>query len=396
VRRLAPFLALFVSATAAAQDAAKPAPKPVEPADPKNIQFVGADGIKQPDGKIVRYYHVNYVDATVLAEELTNWLVSFGWKECCAVSAKGPTYATIPVGPATAQTKPAVPNAVTMLRISATEEQWTVIRRVLELFDTPQGEVFVEAKIVELSYSDDLHLGMETHLKRPLADTFFTGTDIKFPNRIDAVNQFTSTFHDAGKKFAFDVILDLADAGAKTTVTSKPGIYVTQSETARIRVGDSEPLVQQQLSGNTVTATTTFKDTGITLEVQPLLIGHDAVRARISAESSRVSAFRVTATSTDLQVVNPVISTRNADSIVTVPDGETLVIGGLDQDFDLQQRTGIPLLMDIPVLGVAFGSTTKTKTHTELVFFLKFTILPPNEAREVRPPSERERTKKQD
>jgi type II secretory pathway component GspD/PulD (secretin) len=127
--------------------------------------------------------------------------------------------------------------------------------------------------------------------------------------------------------------------------------------------------------------------------VQPLLIGQDAVRARISAEASRVSAFRVTATSNDLQVVNPVISTRNADTVVTVPDGETLVIGGLDQDFDQESRTGIPLLMDIPLLGHLFGSTTKTKNHTELVFFLKFTILPPNEARQVQPPSEKERTK---
>jgi type II secretory pathway component GspD/PulD (secretin) len=366
----------------------KPAPdaKPNEP--PKDYEFVGADGIRTPAGKVVRYYHVNYVDAAVLAKELNKWAT------CpTAVTAEGPAYVAMPVGVEKCKTAPAVPSATTMLRIEETEERWPVLSRVLELYDTPQGEVYVEAKIVELSYGDDLHYGVEMHLKRPLGDTFFTGTDIKFPNRIDAVNQFTTAFHEAGKDYTFDAIIDLAENGAKTTLTSKPGVYVTQSEVARIRVGDNEPIVQQQISGTSVTATTIFKDTGITLEVQPLLIGHDAVRARISAEASRVSSFRVTATSSDLQVVNPVISTRNADTVVTVPDGETLVIGGLDQDFDQESRTGIPLLMDIPLVGHLFGSTTKTKNHTELVFFLKFTILPPNEAREVKPPAEKERTK---
>ena len=54
--------------------------------------------------------------------------------------------------------------------------------------------------------------GFEAHLKRPLGDTFYQGSDIKFPNRLDAVNQFTSTFHDAGKYYAFDYIVDLASA----------------------------------------------------------------------------------------------------------------------------------------------------------------------------------------
>src|SRR6185369_2479411 len=112
---------------------------------------------------------------------------------------------------------------------------------VLELYDTPQGEVYVEAKIVELSYGDDLHFGVELHLKRPLGDTFFQSSDIKFPNRIDAVNQFTTAFRDVTKYATFDYIVDLAEAGAKATVRSQPMIFASQGEIATIRVGDSEP-----------------------------------------------------------------------------------------------------------------------------------------------------------
>lgn len=389
VRRLVSAFVLALASTASAQDPAKPAQDDKPPSEaPKDYAFLGADAIRKPDGMIVRFHRVNYVDASVLAKELKQWATPKA-----VISADGPAYVSMPVGPEKARTAPQVAAATTVLRIEETEERWPVLKRVIELYDMPQGEVYVEAKIVELTYGDDLRLGIEAHLKRPLGDTFFSGTDIKFPNRIDAVNQFTTAFRQVGNDYIFDAIIDLAASGAKTTLTSKPGIYVTQSEVAKIRVGDNEPIVQQQIAGTSVTATTIFKDTGITLEVQPLLIGQDAVRARISAEASRVSAFRVTATSNDLQVVNPVISTRNADTVVTVPDGETLVIGGLDQDFDQESRTGIPLLMDIPLLGHLFGSTTKTKNHTELVFFLKFTILPPNEARQVQPPSEKERTK---
>jgi general secretion pathway protein D len=217
---------------------------------------------------------------------------------------------------------------------------------------------------------------------------------VRFPNRLDTVNQATAAFRDVSKYTTFDYVLDLAQSGATTSITSKPGIFASQGEIARIRVGENEPVVQQQLQGNTVTATTIFKDTGLTLEVTPLLIGRDAIRARISAQLSRVSEFRVTATSQDLQVVNPVISTREAETILTVPDGETLVIGGLDQEFDRDDSTGIPILKDIPVIGFVFGSTTKRREHTELVFFLTFRILNPGEARVIKPPSEDTRTEK--
>jgi general secretion pathway protein D len=259
------------------------------------------------------------------------------------------------------------------------------------MIDVPQLQVYVEAKIVEITYTDDLRLGMEAHIKRNLGDTFFQAADIRFPNRLDAVNQFTTAFHESTKYMTFDYIVDLAQAGATTKVTGKPGIFASQGEVARIRVGDREPIVQQNLQGTNVVATTSFEDTGITLEVQPLLVGRDVIRARISAEASRVSEFRVTATSQNLSVVNPVISTRNADTVVTVPDGETLILGGLDLDFDRQEQTGIPFLMDLPVLGYLFGSKGKRRERTEMVFFLTFTITSPHEASVVKPPSEKER-----
>jgi type II secretory pathway component GspD/PulD (secretin) len=378
-------LPLFVAA-AGAQDAAPTAAAPApHPDAPKVADFIGSDAIRKADGLVVHYYRVNYVDAKLLAAELEKWKAS----PKGSITADGPSVQ--PAGPLhAAQGAPSTPFQNT-LRIEDTEENWPNLRRILDIVDAPQLQVYVEAKIVEISYSTDLRLGVEAHIKRNLADTFFQAADLRFPNRLDAANQFSSAFHEATKYMTFDYIVDLAQAGATTKVTGKPGIFASQGEVARIRVGDSEPIVTQTLSANSVTATTLFKDTGITLEVQPLLVGRDAVRARISAEASRVSEFRVTATSTNLSVVNPVISTRNADTVVTVPDGETLILGGLDLDSARDEQTGIPFLMDLPVVGYLFGSTTKRRERTEMVFFLTFTITSPHEASIVKPPSEKER-----
>lgn len=387
MKRLGLALTALLVGTAGAQDAAKPPAPAVPPIDaPKVAEFLGSDAIRKTDGLVVHYYRVNYVDAKRLAAELEKWKAS----PRASITFDGP--AIEPSNLLHSAQGVACPAFQNTLRIEDTEENWSNLRRILDMMDVPQLQVYVEAKIVEISYSTELRLGLEAHVKRNLADTFFQSADLRFPNRLDAVNQFSTAFHEATKYMTFDYIVDLAQAGATTKITGKPGIFASQGEVARIRVGDSEPIVTQTLASNVVTASTQFKETGITLEVQPLLVGREAIRARISAEASRVSEFRVTATSNNLSVVNPVISTRNADTVVTVPDGETLILGGLDLDTDRSEQTGIPFLMDLPVLGYLFGSKTKRTERTEMVFFLTFTITAPHEAAVIKPPSEAERT----
>jgi type II secretory pathway component GspD/PulD (secretin) len=373
----------------AAAPAPAPAQAPMKPADlPKPVEFLDNGGIRRPDGMVVHFYKVNYVDASRLVDELKKWASSP--KTTITVEQPITTQVT-PKPPAPTVSAHIVVNVQNTLRIEETEENWPTLRHVLDLIDVPQLQVVVEAKIVEISYNDDLRIGVNSTYTRTLGDTFFKSATMSFPNRIDPANGFTSAFHHATDSYSFEYVLDLSEAGAKASVLSKPTIVASQGETATIRVGDQEPIVTQTLSGNTVTATTEFKPTGMTLEVEPLMVGRDAVKARISAKLSRVSDFRITATSSNLQVVNPVISERLTDTVVTVPDGETLILGGLDQDFDKDTSTGIPILKDLPVIGYLFGSTTKHKEHTEVVFFLTFNIRAPNEARVVTPPAEKDR-----
>ena len=72
-------------------------------------------------------------------------------------------------------------------------------------------------------------------------------------------------------------------------------------------------------------------------------------------------------------------------AVLTVPDGETIAMGGLVAATEISERLGLPLLMDLPLIGSLFGSTTKRKSTTELVFFITLTIVRPWDSREVAP-----------
>lgn len=361
-----------------------PAPEAAKP-----TEFLAGDLIRRPDGMIVHYYRVNYVDPAVLVKELQVWKSAKG-----QVDVAGPQFVGAPV-PAAKQGEPAkttpVANLQNLVRIIETEEQWPVLRRVLDLVDRPQPQVRIEAKVVELTFDDQLRVGMESKITRPAGDTFFQSLDVKFPNPLDAVNSTVAKFSRDEKFLTFDYTLSAVAQGARAEVTASPSVLASQGETAIIRSGDLEPLVQQNISGSNVITSTQFKDIGIRLEVQPLLVGRDAVRVRVSAEASRLSDFRVTATSSTTQAVNPVISTRNADTVVTVQSGDTIIIGGLEQELDRDTRTGIPVLKDIPVLGSVFGSTTERHQRTELYFWITLTIESPNEARLIVPTGEEAR-----
>ncbi len=388
-----------VAGPARAQDAPlppaakQPAPKTQPAAEPvglpAGLEFLDKNTIRKPNGMVVKYYRVDAVSPELVKQELMRWK-----SEKATIDAIGPASTVSQVDPKNSRNV-IVTTVQNTLRIEEHEDNWPDLERVLAMIDAPEPQVYIEAKIAEISFDDDLRIGIgpsNIRVDRPAGDLFFRRADVVFDNVLGASEQAVLSFGSDDKYVKFDYILQLGKSGAETKVMSKPGIMVTQGEVASIDVGDEEPIVTQALSGVNVTASTQFKDVGLRLEVQPLRIGRRLVRARINPRLSRVSDFRITSTSVSRDVVNPVISTREANTVVDVLDGDTVVISGLDQSADLHERSGIPILMDIPVAGYLFGSTTTRTVKTELVFFVTLTIMRPGEARVIVPPVERART----
>ncbi len=371
-----------VRPSADAAGGAKPADLPVVAPLRQTLEFVDANTIRKPDGMVVKYYRVDAVNPEVVRDELTRWISKAG-----SIASVGPSF---PVG--TGKNFRTIQNT---LRIEEHEDLWPDIEGVLAIIDAPQPQVYVEAKIVEVTFNDDLRVGIgpsNIRVDRPAGDMFFKRADFVFDNVLGVTDQALLSFGSDDKYVKFDYILQLGKSGGEAKVISQPGILVSQGEVASIDVGDEEPIVTQSLSGSNVTASTKFTPVGLRLEVEPLMIGRRLVRARINPRLSRVSDFRVTSTSVSRDVINPVISSREAKTVVEVMTGDTVVISGLDQTADLDERSGIPFLMDIPIAGYLFGATTKRTVKTELVFFVTLKIIRPGEAKLVVPPVERART----
>lgn len=374
----------LLAGPATAQDTtAKPEPAPtptveteVAPEEEPEIEFLGDSTIRRKDGMIVRFYQTNFVAADVLVKELSRWKTSKA-----EIEAGGTTFTQVK----SVRGKSQPVNVKNVLRISETEENWPVLEGVLRIIDVPEPQVIVEARIVELQYDSELRVGVEGSVVRPLGDTFFQGYQGVFPNTLPGVGASDFSFARNEKFLEFSYILELSERGATGEVRSHPSVLASQGHTAIIYAGTQEPVIQQQLSGSRVSTSTKFENVGLQLEVQPLFIGREFVRARISPEISRIAEFRSTATAADTQVINPVISKQYAETVATVGDGETLVLGGLVQTSKREERTGLPVLKDLPVVGYLFGSTTERKTETEVFFFITFTIVHPWEARLVDP-----------
>lgn len=145
---------------------------------------------------------------------------------------------------------------------------------------------------------------------------------------------------------------------------------VLDNHTASIQVGDQQPIQNQQVvtNGGNVQNSITFKDTGVQLSVTPSV--NDGGLVTMDIEQSVTDVGPVDAATGQRSFLN-----RNVNSRVAIRSGESVVLGGLIRDNSTTGRNGIPLLMDIPVLGNLFSTTTDSQSRTELLVLITPRVL---------------------
>ncbi|MBR9990218.1 MAG: AMIN domain-containing protein [Gemmatimonadetes bacterium] len=147
-------------------------------------------------------------------------------------------------------------------------------------------------------------------------------------------------------------------------VQAKPVVRTMDHRRATIQVGEQTPIrvIDAGAAGASgPLATVEYRNTGIILEVTPHIIA-DQVLLDMRAERSGISLA-----SSDIGVI---FQTQNAQTQVLVNDGETVVIGGLTITEKTQSRAGIPLLMDLPVIGALFRNTVQQETKRDLLIMV--------------------------
>jgi type II secretory pathway component GspD/PulD (secretin) len=188
------------------------------------------------------------------------------------------------------------------------------------------------------------------------------------------------------KNKPIDVIIQAVAQNSNVRILSQPLIQTSHNQEATISVGEERPVVtaSQSLGATTATnnvplgsfnSTVEYKPITLELTILPLINPGGLVVLDIAQKIDDVSGS-VLVNGND----TPIISHRQANALVSVQDGETIILGGLISHREDVTKSGVPLLSDIPLLGYLFSSTTKKKVRTELMLLLRPTVLNTPEA----------------
>jgi type IV pilus assembly protein PilQ len=271
--------------------------------------------------------------------------------------------------------------------VTDTESKITAIDAFIKEIDRITPQILVEARIYDITHQDTLDLGVEWQAGR---NTTFTsggnpayGTDgitalgenptgKVYPFNTGAFTSTTSKTQSTtgvlrlgwlNSGIDIDVLLKAQKEKINAKLLANPRILVLDNENAIFDIVREIPYKETSTTGNTATETILFKNVGVTLTVKPHLTRDGMLRLDI------VPKFGVVV-STDPATHVPTVDTRSVKTIVLVKDGQTVVLGGLRKKDVAQQTNKIPLLGDLPLVGMAFRSEGEDTTTSEIIVFI--------------------------
>ncbi len=261
--------------------------------------------------------------------------------------------------------------------VRGNSDQLAEARALLEVLDQPVAQVLIEAAIVEVTLNDQFEFGvnwagLEDQLAATFSDDPSGGVLSRFPGlALSYVN------------VDIQVALNLLSSITHVEVVSRPSVVALNNETAELQVGDEVPIVTQAAVSVVnpdapIVNQTTYRNTGVILNVTPRVRAGGVVELEVGQEVSKVA--RTTSSGID----SPTIQQRRIESRLLVPSGKSVALGGLISTTRTKGVTGVPLLKDVPLLGQLFRSNSDLVERTELIVFLTPRVMvEPQEAVEV-------------
>ena len=275
------------------------------------------------------------------------------------------------------------------------------LREILDKLDVRRTQVLIEAAVVEVNLSDREDIGVEAAIADgegdtvPLASTSLSGVVSQL------LNNLTEGGAEGGE-VSIDVLAGLARVSSPTlaaarvnpdgisfggiitalatssdaNLLSTPSIMALDNQEAIIVVGQQVPFRTGSFtttgdgSSNPFT-TVQRQDVGLTLKVTPHVHEGTSVRMEVDQEITNIVETPVG----DAGFADVVTSKRQITTTILAEDQQIIVLGGLIQDNVTQTRRKVPLLGDIPGLGFFFRSSGDSRTKTNLLVFLRPTVI---------------------
>jgi type IV pilus assembly protein PilQ len=245
------------------------------------------------------------------------------------------------------------------------------IKKLIGMIDTPVRQVMIEARIVEVSTTSELKFGVKWGISNT-SDNSSSSIGLGGGFLIPPANITDTSVGGVGSIFSYnglsstiiDMRLSAAESAGDARIISKPRVVTLNGQEAVISQGTSIPY--QTTTDEEIK--TEWIDANLELKVTPVINPDNSVILQIKATNNQPS--------TTLYVAEmPAVDKKEAKTTVLVKDAETTVIGGIFVEQENFSTTGVPFLMDIPVLGHLFKSTSKTLDRRELLVFITPKIL---------------------
>jgi general secretion pathway protein D len=281
--------------------------------------------------------------------------------------------------------------ATNSLIITAAEPLYRQVRAMIDQLDSRRAQIYIESLIVEVAGGDSADFGFQWQgLLGQSGDRYGIVGGTNFTpaggtgNIISINTQAAQGNLSLGEGFnigllksingtvALAAIARALQSQASTNIVSTPNLITLDNEEAKIVVGENVPFITGQFTQTGGATTNPFqtierKDVGITLRIKPQIGEGGAVRMTIFQEQSSVKSETAAGTSN----AGPSTTKRSIESTVTVDDGAILVLGGLIEDRFITNRSKVPLLGDIPLVGALFRSESRERRRTNLMVFLR-------------------------
>ncbi|MDC3379224.1 hypothetical protein OAX78_02975 [Planctomycetota bacterium] len=247
---------------------------------------------------------------------------------------------------------------------------------LLRVVDKRQRQVMIDVVIVEATIDDENQLGVEWQsflrsntnadgsAQQVLEQDFF---NINTPGLLGGLQ---------GLKYSIirpddiSAIFGFFSGSEQAEILSTPHLVTLDGMEATLTVGEEIPLLKESRvdQNNNLIRSFQQQKVGINTTITPQIVGNDDVLLALRQEVSNVL-------SVNTQDFTSVIGQRIAETNVIVRDGHTLVIGGLMRDERKTTHSGIPVLMDIPILGSLFRTTSVQPFKAELLIFITPRVL---------------------
>lgn len=270
--------------------------------------------------------------------------------------------------------------ATNALLIAAGRSRFEEVKDIIEHLDQPQDQVLIETALIELSGRDFLDIGVELG-GADIPGSDGTGSfgvssfglsdfqdndgdgipDVRVPNLAQGVTAGIIQ----GDGFSLPFLLAAIEEKRDTNVLNIPSVLVHNNGTAIVETLDQQPTTTVTANGQGQTQENFdgYEDAGITLQISPTISSLNYLRLNISLE---VSNFQGSFSGP----IPPPKTTRTLNTVVNVPNGDTMVIGGIIVDNKTLEKDQVPWLGDIPIIGFLFRREQNTEDRTTLYFFV--------------------------